>query len=147
MKTDIIRHSLSHIMAASVKELFPEVKFGIGPSIENGFYYDFDLKNITPQDLPKIEKKMKEIIQKNIPFKKSMVSKTKAKKIFKDQKYKLELITELPGKNATLYQSGDFTDLCKGPHVKSTKEINPQAFKLTKIAGAYWRGLESNPML
>ena len=147
IKTDTIRHSLSHIMAASVKELFPEVKFGIGPSIENGFYYDFDLKNITPQDLPKIEKKMKEIIQKNIPFKKSVVSKAKAKKIFKDQKYKLELITDLPGKNATLYQSGDFTDLCKGPHVKSTKEINPQAFKLTKIAGAYWRGKESNPML
>ena len=135
-------------MAASVKELFPGVKFGIGPAIENGFYYDFDLKQAPgPQDLPKIEKRMKEMIQQNLIFKKKMVSKAEAKKIFKDQPYKLELIQELPGENVTLYQSGDFPDLCKGPHIKSTKEIDPQSFKLTRIAGAYWKGKESNPML
>ena len=148
MKIDIMRHSISHIMAASVKELFPGVKFGMGPAIENGFYYDFDLKQAPgPQDLPKIEKRMKEMIQQNLIFKKKMVSKAEAKKIFKDQPYKLELTQELPGENVTLYQSGDFPDLCKGPHIKSTKEIDPQSFKLTRIAGAYWKGKESNPML
>jgi len=143
-----IRHSLSHIMAGAVQELYPGTKFGIGPAIENGFYYDFDLKDpLAPEDLPKIEKKMREMIKKNLPFKKKLISKTEAKKIFKNQSYKLELIEELPGKNVTLYESGDFLDLCKGPHIKSTKEIPEDAFKLTKIAGAYWRGLERNPML
>ncbi|MBZ9572199.1 threonine--tRNA ligase [Patescibacteria group bacterium] len=148
MKLEIIRHSLSHILAAAIQELFPGTKFGIGPAIENGFYYDFDLENpLTPGDLPKIEAKMEEIIKKNIIFKKKRVKKEKAKKIFKDQPYKLELINEISEKEVTVYETGKFIDLCQGPHVKSTKEIPTEGFKLTKIAGAYWRGNERNPML
>ena len=148
VKLETIRHSLSHIMALAVQELYPGTKFGIGPAIENGFYYDFELKNnLTPTDLPGIEKKMKEFLKRNIVFKKKIVSKAEAKKIFKEQPYKLDLIEELEGKTVSLYKTADFTDLCKGPHVKSTKEINPDGFKLTKIAGAYWRGRESNKML
>jgi len=148
MKIDTIRHSISHIMAQAVKDIFKDVKFAIGPTIENGFYYDFGLKNpLTPEDLPKIEKRMREILKQNLEFKRKLVSKNEAKKLFKNQPYKLELIKDLDGKNVTIYISGDFTDLCKGPHVKSTKEISPDAFKLTKIAGAYWRGDEKNPML
>ena len=148
MKIETIRHSISHIMAQAVQELFPRTKFGIGPTIENGFYYDFDLpKTLTPEDLPKIEKRMRELIKQNIKFEKSFVTKEQAKKLFKDQPYKLELIKDLKAKKATIYKSGEFTDLCAGPHVKSTKEINPEAFKLIKIAGAYWRGDEKNPML
>lgn len=140
-----IRHSISHIMAHAVKDIFKDVKFGIGPIIENGFYYDFDLKRtLTPEDLPKIEKRMKELLKQNIEFKKKSISKTEAKKLFKNQPYKLELINDL--KTITIYSSGEFTDLCAGPHVKSTKEI-PNAFKLLKIAGAYWKGDEKNPML
>ncbi len=147
-KLDTIRHSTAHLMASAVQELFKGVKFGIGPAIENGFYYDFDLgQTLTPEDLPKIEKKMKHIIRQNLTFKKHNISKTEAKKIFKDQPYKLELIKDLSGKTVSIYQNGDFVDLCAGPHVKSMKEINPNAFKLTKIAGAYWKGNEKNPML
>ena len=147
MNINTIRHSLAHISAATVKELYPEVKFGIGPAIENGFYYDFDNIKISDSDLLKIEKRMKKLIKQNIEFKKKIVSKEEAKKIFKDQPYKLELIKELPGKTVTTYQNGEFVDLCKGPHIKSTGEINLQAFKLTKTAGAYWKGIETNPML
>jgi threonyl-tRNA synthetase len=155
MKIDTTRHSLSHIMAHAVKDIFKgrppkdgQVKFGIGPTIENGFYYDFGLKNaLSPEDLPKIEKRMRELIKKNIKFEKKLISKEQAKKIFKGQPYKLELINGLKTKKATIYKSGDFMDLCAGPHVKSSKEINLDAFKLTKIAGAYWRGNEKNPML
>ena len=152
MKIDTIRHSVSHIMAHAVQDLFGKVKFGIGPTIENGFYYDFDLsgsKGFVPEDLPKIEKRMRELIKQNIKFEKSLMSKKKAIEFFRKsrQSYKVELIKELKTKNATIYESGDFVDLCAGPHVKSTKEINPNAFKLTKIAGAYWRGNEKNPML
>jgi len=147
-KLETIRHSLAHVMALAVQQLFPGVRFGIGPAIENGFYYDFDLPQaLTPKDLPKIEKKMKELIKRNLKFIKKDISKSEAKKIFKEQPYKLELIKNLPGKTVSIYQSGDFTDLCSGPHVKSTKEINPDAFKLTKIAGAYWKGDEKNKML
>jgi len=164
MKIDTIRHSLAHILAYAVQELYPGTKFGIGPAIENGFYYDFDLsKSLTPEDLPKvaeskasspplaslrvIEDKMRELIKQDIIFKKKKITKKEAQKIFKDQPYKLELINELKKDEITIYESGDFIDLCKGPHIKSTKEINPGAFKLTKIAGAYWRGNEKNPML
>lgn len=162
-KIEEIRHSLAHIMAYAVQELYPGTKFGIGPVIENGFYYDFDfgeadkrgLTRITPEDLLKIEKKMKELIKKDIKFEKKIISKEEAKEIFKNQPYKLELIEEkgqtsikIPKvRPLSIYQSGNFIDLCQGPHVKSTKEINPEAFKLTKIAGAYWRGSEKNPML
>jgi len=147
-KIEKIRHSLAHILAYAVQELYPQTKFGIGPAIENGFYYDFEFKNpITNEDLPKIEKKMREIIKEKIVFKKKIVKKDEARKIFKDQPYKLELIKEIEGENVSIYESGKFVDLCAGPHVRSTKEINPDAFKLTKIAGAYWRGNEKNPML
>jgi len=155
VKLETIRHSLSHIMALAVQELYPGTKFGIGPAIENGFYYDFELKNnLTPTDLPGIEKKMKEFLKRNIVFKKKIVSKAEAKKIFKEQPYKLDLIEELEGKTVSLYKTADFTDLCKGPHVKSTLQLHSgqgkeiiDSFKLTKIAGAYWRGRESNKML
>ncbi|MDI6866036.1 MAG: threonine--tRNA ligase, partial [Thermodesulfovibrio yellowstonii] len=140
---------LAHILAYAVQELFPGVKFGIGPAIENGFYYDFDLpKSLTPDDLPTIEEKMKELIKQNIKFEKRIVSKAKVKEIFKDQPYKLELTEEFAEvRPLSIYKSGEFVDLCEGPHVKSTKDIPVEGFKLTKIAGAYWRGLERNPML
>jgi len=158
MRIETIRHSLAHIMAYAVQELYPGTKFGIGPAIENGFYYDFDLpKNITPEDLPKIEKKMKELIKQSIVFKKKTITKTEAKKLFKNQPYKLELIKELQPKEdgpLSLYQSGKFIDLCQEPHIKSTPQLYSgktkeiiNAFKLTKLAGAYWKGSEKNPML
>jgi threonyl-tRNA synthetase len=155
MKIDTIRHSLAHILAASVQELYPEAKFGIGPEIENGFYYDFDFKKpISNEDLPKIEKKMNELLKKNVVFKKKIVSKVEAEKIFKDQPYKLELIQEIPSKIVSVYQTGKFIDLCKGPHIESTLQLYSgqakemiDAFKLTKIAGAYWKGSEKNKML
>ena len=162
MKIETIRHSLAHIMAAAVQELYPDTCFGIGPAIENGFYYDFDLKRtptppppsrlrraprLAPSDLPKIEAKMKELTKQDISFKKENVTKKELVTLFDKQPYKLELINELPGEKLTIYKSGDFIDLCAGPHVKSTKEIPADSFKLTKIAGAYWRGSERNPML
>ncbi len=141
-------------MAHAVQELFSGTKFGIGPTIENGFYYDFDLlpaakgePRLRREDLPRIEKRMRELIKQNIKFEKSFSSKEQAKKLFVGQPYKLELIKDLKAKKVTIYTSGNFTDVCAGPHVKTTKEINPEAFKLTKIAGAYWRGDEKNPML
>jgi len=147
-KIETIRHSLSHIMAAAVQELFPKVKFGIGPAIENGFYYDFELpQSLNPEDLPKIEKKAKELIKKDLPFRKRSVSKKQAQKLFKGQSYKLELIKEMKVNKVDIYETGNFIDLCKGPHVKSTKDLPLDAFKLTKIAGAYWRGDEKNSML
>jgi len=150
-----IRHSLAHLLAAEIKKAYPRVKLGMGPAIENGFYYDFDFggsaqENVNflkTQDLKKIEKAMRESILKKILFKKKNISKSEAKKIFKDQPYKIELINDLPGSIVSIYQSGDFIDLCKGPHIKSTDEIDVNAFTLTKTAGAYWRGSEKNPML
>jgi len=151
MKVETTRHSLAHILALAVQEIYPGTKFGIGPAIENGFYYDFDLPSpLTAEDLPKIEKKMREIIKKNLEFKKEIIDVKKAKQIFKNQPYKLELINEklkMKNEKLTIYESDGFIDLCVGPHVKSSKEINPDVFKLTKIAGAYWRGSEKNPML
>ncbi len=143
-----IRHSLSHVMAAAVLELFPKTKLGIGPAIDNGFYYDFEMtKPLRPEDLQKIEQKMREILSQNQDFVETKISKIKAKKLFTGQKYKLQLIKDLPGKTVTTYQNGNFIDLCAGPHIKNTKEINPKAFKLLKIAGAYWKGSEKNKML
>ncbi len=146
-KLEIIRHSASHIMAAAVQSLFPEVKLGIGPAIENGFYYDFDIKTLTTDDLPKIEKKMRELISRGLNFSRENISQDAARSLFKDQPYKLELIEELTDGDITIYRSGDFVDLCAGPHVQTTKEIRYDAFRLEKIAGAYWRGSEKNPML
>ncbi len=146
-KLEIIRHSSSHIMAEAVKSLYPEVKFGIGPAIENGFYYDFDIKELTSDDFSKIEQKMQELIKKDLAFERENITKEEAKKLFRDQPYKLELIEDLKDGEISIYRSGDFVDLCAGPHVKSTREIPINAFKLDKIAGAYWRGSEKNPML
>jgi len=146
MEIKTIQHSLAHVLASAVQELYPGTKFGIGPAIANGFYYDFDLpKPITPEDLPKIEKKMRELIEQNIVFKKKTVSKKEVQKLFKAQPYKLKLVKDL--KKITVYESGKFVDLCSGPHLKSTKEIPVDGFKLTKLAGAYWQGDEKNKML
>ena len=194
LKIETIRHSLSHLMAMAVLALDAErrgpnadkrgklsVKLGIGPTIENGFYYDFDfnmgtsdvqningdnfrtsdVQKLTESDLPELEKRMRELIKQNLEFKKEIITFAEAKKLFSEQPYKLELIKELmlggrtskggptsqKLKSVSIYKSGEFIDLCKGPHVKNTKEINPDAFKLTKIAGAYWKGDEKNPML
>jgi threonyl-tRNA synthetase len=141
-----MRHSAAHIMAEAVQCLFSEAKFGIGPTIENGFYYDFELpRPLTPEDLPVIESKMKEIISQNVPFVMEEMSKGEARKLFATQPYKLELINEIPDTNVTIYKQGSFTDLCRGPHLASTGEV--KAFKLTHLAGAYWRGDEKRPML
>jgi len=145
-KTEVMRHSASHVMAEAVQSIFPDAKFGIGPAIVDGFYYDFDLpRSLTPDDLPVIEKKMSEIIAADLPFTRQELTREEAKKVFAAQPYKLELINELPDEKVSLYQQGSFTDLCRGPHVNSTGEI--KAFKLISTAGAYWRGDEHNPML
>lgn len=142
-----MRHSAAHLMAEAVQEIFPDVKFGIGPAIENGFYYDFDLpRALTPDDLKTIEKRMLKLRNKNAKFEREEISREQAMEIFKDNPYKLELITNFPDdETITTYQQGDFLDLCRGPHVESTKEIGP--FKLQSVAGAYWRGDENRPML
>jgi len=141
-----MRHSAAHVLAEAVKSIFPDAKFGIGPAIEDGFYYDFDLpRSLTPDDLPLIETKMSEIIAQNLPFVSQEVTKQKARQLFAAQPYKLELIDEIPDKKVSLYRQGSFVDLCRGPHVSSTGEI--KAFKLISIAGAYWRGDEHHPML
>jgi len=143
---DRMRHSASHIMAEAVQYLFPGAKFGIGPTIENGFYYDFELSRpLTPEDLPVIENKMREIISQNVPFVTEEMSKNEAHKLFATQPYKLELINEISDTTVTIYKQGSFTDLCRGPHLASTGEV--KAFKLTHLAGAYWRGDEKRPML
>lgn len=146
-----MRHTLSHVLAAAVKELYPTTTFGVGPAIENGFYYDIDFGDtkVTEADLPKIEKKMRGIIARKLKMEKRVVPKEEALKWAKDngQKYKTELIEELPdGEEISFYDMGDlFTDLCKGPHVEDLSQIG--AFKLVRIAGAYWRGDEKREML
>lgn len=143
-----VRHSLSHIMAQAVKELFGNVKFAIGPAIDNGFYYDFDLeKTILPEDLEKIENKMKEIIKKDFEFKQSFMTKQEALKFFENQPYKLELINGIEDEKVSIYSSDTFVDLCKGPHVEKSQDLRSAAFKLMSIAGAYWKGDSKNKML
>ena len=143
---EIMRHSTSHVMAEAVLSIFPDAKFAIGPAIEDGFYYDFDLpRPLTPEDLPVIEKKMGEIVKANLPFKRRDITKNEAKKLFANQPYKLELIEDIEDDKVGVYEQGKFTDLCRGPHVNATGEI--KVFKLTSIAGAYWRGDEHNAML
>ncbi len=183
-KLDILRHSTAHVLAAAVLEMFPEAKFAIGPNIDNGFYYDFDLpRTLIPEDLPLLEEKMRDIIKTNHPFEKSTVSIKKAVELFNKagQPYKVELIKDLTKEQnppqpspvsstgqalkgggdagspplggvrgdleVTIYKTGPFVDLCRGPHLDSTGEIKTDAFKLTKIAGAYWRSSEKNKML
>ena len=154
-KIEILRHSLSHILATAVYEMFPDAKFGIGPSIENGFYYDFDLpRTLIPEDLEIIADKMKKIIKANFKFEKKDISITEALKDFKKAKqpYKLELIKDIRkenfrAKNVRIFKTGPFVDLCSGPHIEFTGKVNPKSFKLTKISGAYWKGSEKNKML
>lgn len=148
-KLQTIRHSMAHVMAEAVLELFPGTKIAIGPSIENGFYYDFDLpRPLQDSDLEEITEHMKRIIESGVPFERREVTRDEARKLFADQPYKLELLDAIPeGEAVSLYTQGNFTDLCRGPHVESTKELNKDSFKLLSIAGAYWRGKETNPML
>jgi threonyl-tRNA synthetase len=143
-----LRHSTSHVMAAAVQQLFPEVKFGIGPPIKNGFYYDMELaRALNPEDLEAIEKRMREIVKSNLEFQRENWPKAKALEFFgsRGQSFKIELINGIAGDSVSTYRIGDFTDLCAGPHVRRTGEC--QNFKLTSVAGAYWRGNEKNPML
>jgi threonyl-tRNA synthetase len=157
-----VRHSAAHVMAEAVMEMFPgEAKIAIGPPIEDGFYYDFDLpRPLTPEDLEKIEARMREIISGDHEFKRKVLSAGEAKEMFSDQPFKLELIEGLEQgeldeygepldekPEISIYTQDDFTDLCRGPHVESTAELNPDAIKLLNVAGAYWRGDEENPML
>ena len=143
-----LRHSASHILAQAVKELYPEVRLGTGPAITDGFYYDFDRQApFTPEDLTKIEERMREIVKAGLPFQKSIVSGREAKEIFSllSEPYKLELLKEIEDNETIIYRQGNFTDLCRGPHLANTGQL--RAFKLLSIAGAYWRGREDNPML
>jgi len=145
-----IRHSLSHLMSMAVQEIYPKVGLGVGPSIDNGFYQDYDTpKPITPDLLPKLEKRMREMIAQDRKFKRHYMETKDALKFYKHDPYKTWFIKDLKAKKQKLsfYKSDWFDNLCAGPHVKSTKEINPDAFKLTKIAGAYWHGDEKNKML
>ncbi|MFU0841628.1 MAG: Threonine--tRNA ligase [Burkholderia sp.] len=145
----IIRHSTAHLMAQAVKELYPDAQVTIGPSIDNGFYYDFSYKRpFTPEDLKKIEERMDELVKKDIPITRREVSRDEAVKFFTDlgEKYKAELVAAIPqGEKISLYNQGDFTDLCRGPHVPSTGRL--KVHHLTKVAGAYWRGDSNNEML
>ena len=145
---EILRHSASHIMAEAVQSLFPDVKVTIGPAIENGFYYDFDVPEpFEPEDLERIEKRMAEIIQQDHPFVRKVVPVKEAVDFFgqKGETYKLELLNDIEGETVSLYSQGNFTDLCRGPHIPSAGFV--KAFKLTSVAGAYWRGDERNKML
>ena len=157
-----LRHSTAHVMAQAVLEIFPEGKLAFGPPIEDGFYYDFDLpRSLTLEDLPEIEARMREIVKKNYPFEQREVSVEEARKLFSEQPYKLEQIQRLssgladehgqaagqPVEKLSIYTHDSFTDLCRGPHLESTGQINPEAIKLLRVAGAYWLGDERNPML
>ncbi|MBW2995349.1 threonine--tRNA ligase [Candidatus Woesearchaeota archaeon] len=143
---EIMRHSTSHVMAQAVNRLYKNVKQGVGPAIEDGYYQDFELgASISIDDLPKIEEEMKKIVKEKLVFERKDMKKQDALKLFKDDPYKTEMINELEGDTVTVYASGEYSDLCKGPHVEHTGKIG--AFKLTKVAGAYWRGDSKNTML
>lgn len=149
-KEHMYRHSMSHILAKAIKSIWSDAKLTIGPAINNGFYYDIDLDySITPNDVDKIEEKMREIINNNEDFARIEISKAEALEMFKDNKYKLELINEMPDDEViTMYKTGDdFYDLCRGPHVENTKYLRGFSFKFNRVSGAYWRGNEKNKML
>lgn len=148
-RLSLLRHSTAHILAAAVVKLFPGTKVAIGPSIENGFYYDFLFPQpISSEDLPAIEKEMRKIASSCVPFERTEISREEALDLFKDEPFKTELIRDLPEDAViSIYTSGDFVDLCRGPHVANSKEINVQSFKLMKLAGAYWRGDEKREVL
>ncbi|MCL5884458.1 MAG: threonine--tRNA ligase [Deltaproteobacteria bacterium] len=143
---EIMRHSTAHVMAAAVKELFPDARITIGPAIENGFYYDFDVETpFSPEDLLRIEEKMGEIVRADIPFVREEMRKEEAERFFPDEPFKRELLAEIPDSTVSLYRLGSFLDLCRGPHVPSSGRV--RAYKLMNTAGAYWRGDSRNKML
>ncbi|HLB28932.1 MAG TPA: threonine--tRNA ligase, partial [Dehalococcoidia bacterium] len=145
-KLQRMRHSAAHTMAEAVLALFPEAKLAIGPAIDTGFYYDFDLpRPLTPEDLPAIEDLMRKSVAQDHPFQQQEVGKEEARRILADQPYKLEIIDGIADSKVSLYRHGSFVDLCEGPHVESTGRVG--AFRLTHVAGAYWRGDETRPML
>ena len=145
---ETLRHSLSHVMAEAVVKLYPGTKVAIGPAIDDGFYYDFQFSSpIQPDDLPAIEKEMRRIIAGNAAFTRVEVSKAEALKMFADEPFKVELIEGLEDGTISIYEQGTFRDLCRGPHVDSTRDLRPDSFKLRSVAGAYWRGDEKRPML
>lgn len=147
---ELIRHSLAHVMAAAVKKLHPDVKFAGGPAIENGFYYDFDTDyRFSEEDFEKIEREMRELIKSNGRFEQRIVDLDEAKQIFADQPYKMEWLNEYDaaGEKLSIYTFRDFTDLCRGPHVESSKELPRDGFKIRNVAGAYWKGDSKNKML
>jgi threonyl-tRNA synthetase len=142
----VLRHSTAHAMAQAILELYPGSKLTIGPPIEDGFYYDIEVAGrITDEDLPRIEERMREISERDLPIEREEVSKSEAEELYRDNQYKLELVRDLEDGDITIYRQGDFFDLCRGPHVPSTGKLG--AFKLQNIAGAYWRGDERNTML
>jgi len=155
MEQDILatkRHSLAHLLAIAVKERFPGTRFGIGPAIENGFYYDMDLPagtTVTSEDLAALTARMRTLVSTPLTFVRKEVTVDEARELFKDNPFKTELINEYAteGRTLSVYESGDFNDLCEGPHVETTSVIDPESFTLSSIAGAYWRGSEKNPML
>ena len=147
---EVLRHTTTHVMAQAVKKLFPQATLGIGPAIENGFYYDFDLPQpFAPEDLSAIEEEMRKIIAEALPIERMEASKKEALELLtkRGEKLKLELLEDLEDETITLYKQGEFIDLCRGPHLRNTGEIKANAFKLMSIAGAYWRGDENRPML
>ncbi|HEY6042664.1 MAG TPA: threonine--tRNA ligase, partial [Anaerolineae bacterium] len=157
-----LRHSAAHIMAEAVLDLFPGTKIGVGPAIENGFYYDFEFaQSVTPDDLPRIEERMREIIRGKHTFSHKAMTVAQAREQFRDQPFKLELVDKIadgtlgthgeteakPSDSVSIYAHDTFTDLCAGPHVHDTSEVPGDAFKLLSLAGAYWLGNEKNPQL
>src|ERR687895_2002592 len=142
---EVLRHSTAHAMAQAVLELYPGSKLTIGPPIEDGFFYDIEVAGrITDDDLPRIEERMREIAERDLPIEREEVSKKEAERLYADNPYKLEIIRSLQDGDISVYRQGDFFDLCRGPHVPSNGSLG--AFKLQNIAGAYWRGDEKNPM-
>src|ERR687897_3935535 len=143
---EVLRHSTAHAMAQAIVELYPGSKLTIGPPIENGFFYDIEVAGrITDEDLPRIEERMREIVERDLPIEREEVSKREAERLYEDNPYKLEIIRDLEDGDISVYRQGGFLDLCRGPHVASTGKVG--GFKLENIAGAYWRGDEHNPML
>ena len=134
---EILRHSAAHVMAQAILHVYPEAKLTIGPAVEDGFYYDIDMAPVSEEDFPKIEAEMRKAVKAKLPFVRKAVSKAEAMAFYRDEPYKMEMISDLADGTITFYEHGDFTDLCRGPHLPHTGFI--KAFKLMKVSGAYWR--------
>ena len=142
---DILRHSAAHVMAQAILRLYPDVHLTIGPAVEGGFYYDIDMEPVSEDDFPKIEAEMKKIVKAKFPVKRRVVSRREAEEFYKNEPYKLEMISDFDSDTVTFYEQGEFADLCRGPHVPSTGFV--KAFKLTKVSGAYWRADQNREQL